>query len=459
MRLICSGNKPVFRAVTFLLFLIMLAARDGVSVSVTNISWESQDTYNRFIMQFDEMPKYNAVDSLEQSKLFYVDFYGISQTYKARLLQVNDKTLNYVNAVSYVDQGVLRLVFFVKEGASRYNIQTLSNPPRVVIDTIIGGEPQPAPAESSDSEKVTASADLAVSTLEKTSTPAPAASPQQATSATPTPAPPPPSIPEPSLRPSGASSGSRKIVVIDPGHGGANNGAKSRIQVGGQTVLEKELTFQFALELKKVIDRSPNMVALVTRVDDSNVGLRQRVEMAEAYEGDLFVSLHVNDATNPNARGMEVFYLDQKGTTDAAVKELEEKENREVGLTNGKSSGPSILRDLMTDLEKGQLRKFQYESYVFCKHLVQAMVGHPFYAQYNRGIKSANFAVLKNFEMPAVLFEIGFISNSEDLQFLVNPQFQRMTAILMFNAINSYFGENDPNFKPRQMNLSSGGRR
>jgi len=451
------GRSWVIAGASFLLVLgFVLSADRASAATVTNISWESQDSYNRFVMQFDELPKYNAVDSLAQSKLFYVDFYGLKQTYKTRLLQVDDKTLKYVHAMSYTDQGVLRLVFYVKEGAARYNIQTLANPPRVVIDTI-QGQAQPTPAEQANpgAGKATGSAELSVSALPAQT---PAVTAPGASTPGPTGGAAVPSIPEPRLRPREASSGSRKIVVIDPGHGGANNGAKSRVQVGGQTVLEKELTFQFALALKKVIDSSSNMVALVTRVDDSNVALGRRVDMAEEYEGDLFVSLHINDADNTGARGMEVFYLDQKGTTDAAVRALEEKENKEVGLDD-KVAANTIVKGLLTDLQKANLKTWQFESYVFCKHIIQSMVAHPFYAQNNRGIKSANFVVLRNFSMPAVLFEIGFISNSEDLQFLVNPQFQHLTAILLSNSINSYFAENDPNFKPRTLSLSSRGTR
>jgi N-acetylmuramoyl-L-alanine amidase len=71
-------------------------------------------------------------------------------------------------------------------------------------------------------------------------------------------------------------------------------------------------------------------------------------------------------------------------------------------------------------------------------------------------VKNANFVVLKNFEMPAVLLEIGFISNSTELQNLVNPKFQELTATLVYNAINSYFAENDPSFQPRYIAPKSG---
>jgi N-acetylmuramoyl-L-alanine amidase len=79
---------------------------------------------------------------------------------------------------------------------------------------------------------------------------------------------------------------------------------------------------------------------------------------------------------------------------------------------------------------------------------------HPYFAAYVRGIKSANFAVLKNFYMPAILIEVGFITNVDELRYLVNPRFQRLTAIIIYNALNDYFCQNDPSFQPHYLSLT-----
>ncbi|MGI8908653.1 MAG: N-acetylmuramoyl-L-alanine amidase family protein [Candidatus Sumerlaeaceae bacterium] len=419
------------------------------AATVNSIAWDSQPQYNRFIMQFDELPKYNTVDSLQQSKLFYVDVYGLKQSYNHRLLQVDDNTLKYVDALSYPEHGVLRLVFYTKEGTSSFKVQTVNDPPRLVIDTVREGSAQPAaaPNAQASASQMTGSANLTVN-----ATPVPAASALAQASFAPSTSV--PNIPQPSSRPRSTGSSTRKIVIIDPGHGGANSGAKSRAQVNGQSVLEKDLALQFAYQLKKAIDSSPNMVALVTRVDDSNVGLQERVQFAEKNEGDLFVSLHMNDgAGNSNARGLEVYFMNDKATVDGAARAVEERENVEVGSAT-KKNGNSLLKELMTGYERDRLLDWQYESSAFCRHLEQAMLTIPYYSANYRGIKSANFAVLKNFMMPAVLLEIGFITNAEDLKFLVNPEFQQVTAIVVFNAINSYFAYTDQSFKPQQRNVS-----
>lgn len=452
----------VFRIRVLLhLFLLMFLPGLASAVVVTNISWDSQPQYNRFIVQFDEMPKFNTVDSLQQSKLFYVDVYGLKQNYKRRLITIkdasqnDDATLKYVDAVGYPEHGVLRMVFYVKEGTSNFKVQQLENPARLVIDTIREGAAQPAATPPAEAAGASGSTSLAVN-VAPTATATPA--PQNQTPATAAAAPAVPPIPEPRLRPTGARGDSHKIVIIDPGHGGANGGASSKVQMNGRNVNEKELTLQFAYYLKRLIDSSPNMVALVTRADDSNVGLRDRVHFAESNQGDLFISLHLNDgAGNNNARGMEVYYLNEKGTVDGAVRAVEERENKEVGDAT-KKSGNSVINSILTDLERAKLRDWQYESYVFCKRIEQSMLQMPFFSQNYRGIKNANFVVLKNFSMPAILLEIGFITNSEDLKFLVNPQFQNATATLVFNAINTYFAETDSGFRPQYMKAAVGSR-
>lgn len=443
--LICPHANAGKKFCRFVALLIGCAVSCCQAVTVNSISWDSQPQYNRFIMQFDEMPKYNTVDTLAEKKYFYIDIYGLKQNYNHRLLQVDDNTLKYVDALSYPEHSVLRLVFYAKEGTGSFKVQTVNDPPRLVIDTVREGSSQPVPAVAK-ATAASGSANLTVNVMPPPATPAAAAPPTQTVAA--------PAIPEPLLRPRSSGSSSRKIVIIDPGHGGSNSGAKSRALINGQTVEEKELTFEFALQLKKIIDSSPNMVALVTRVDDSNVPLGERVRFAETHEGDLFISLHMNDgAGNYNARGMEVYFMNDKATVDGAVKQQEERENKEVGAAAKKSS-KALVDEILTGWDRDQLLAWQYESSAFCRHLEQSLLTMPFFSQNYRGIKQANFAVLKNFKMPAILLEVGFITNTEDLQFLVNPQFQQVTAVLIFNAINSYFAYVDQNFQPQQRSAS-----
>lgn len=454
--------KRLWRAAALLLWL-MFIVMPGQAAKVTRVSWDPPNpAYNKFFIQFDEIPKYNIVDSLEKANFFYVDFYGLQMNYKRNLLEIkNDPILKYVDALSFPENDVLRLVFYAKQPGTKYEIQSLASPPTIVIYTVPAGGK--APATPADGVQV------AVSGTTPTMAVDPAAAPPPAQNAHASAAQPTPVLSHPGLEiPKGSASGERiakqhsagkKYIILDPGHGGANSGAKSNITIGGRRLDEKELTLQFAYELKKLIDTHPGLVGLLTRVDDTNVGLRERVKIAEenrGNSGNLFISLHLNDAPkNPNARGMEVFFLNEKGTADAAVREIEEKENRDIGISNS-GSGKSFLTDMMTGLQRDKLQDWQLESYIFCKRLEQSMISAPYFARHNRGVKSANFVVLKNFEMPAVLLEIGFISHTAELKSMVEPAFQEMTATLVYNAINSYFAENDPSFQPRYIAPKTG---
>lgn len=430
-------------AILLVLLMIFLCSSAGAA-KVTRISWDpANPSFNKFILEFDALPKYNVVDNLAESNFFFVDFYGLQQGYKRRLLEIdNDPLLKYVDALSYPDSDVLRLVFYAKQAYTRFDIQTSTNPPSIIIYTLPKGGVAPVTG-------------ITVAGTDMTPTPGnkPVLQPALTTSSISTQVGfEIPKIPEPGSSLTQQYSSGKKFIIIDPGHGGANGGASSDIKVGGRLLNEKELTIKFAYELKKLIDNHPNLVGLLTRVDDSNVGLRERVKIAEENSGDagnLFVSLHLNDAPkNPNARGMEVFFLNQKGTVDAAVREIEEKENSEVGISSS-AGGKSLLSSMLTELEQVKLQDWQYESYIFCRRLEQSLLTWPYFAKFNRGVKNANFVVLKNFEMPAVLLEIGFISNTEELKNLIDPKFQQMTAILVYNAINAYFAENDSSFQPQ----------
>lgn len=434
------------------ILLVLLAASVSLlqAATVTRIAWDPPNpAFNKFILEFDEVPRYNVVnDKLESANYFYIDFYGLKQDYKRRLLEINnDPFIKYVDALSFPDSNVLRLVFYVKQAGTVYDVQTASSPPAIHVYTTKAGAVVPNTGTSVASimpgkpESNGLSQNVSVTT-EGISTQVGFEIPR---------------IPEPDEQQARQKSSGKKYIIIDPGHGGANGGASSDIKVGSRKIQEKELTIKFAYELKKLIDSNPEMVGLLTRVDDSNVGLQDRVKMAEENKGDggnLFISLHLNDApNNANARGMEVYFLNQKGTVDAAVREIEAKENRDVGISQS-AGGNSILKSLLTDFEKDKLEDWQYESYIFCRRLEQSMLTSPYFAKHNRGVKNANFVVLKNFEMPAVLFEIGFISNTDELRNLMDSKFQQLTAALIYNSINAYFQENDPSFRPKYVSVS-----
>jgi N-acetylmuramoyl-L-alanine amidase len=418
------------------------------AASVTRISWDSQPQATRFAVELDQDVVVNAVDSIQQKGFFYIDVYGISLAYKRRLIDIDDSFIRQVESISYPEHGVLRFVFYVKPRTRAFRVVTEKNPYRLFIDAL---------ETSSSAQAAAQPGSLPTPAGARIAAPANPQQPIVIRDRGPSRYIPP--IPEPPSSPlmAGRQRGARKIVVIDPGHGGSNQGAVSTALVNGRIVYEKELTLQFAYQLKKVIDSSPNMVAVLTRTGDTLLPLTDRVAFAEKQKGDLFISIHMNDgAGNPNARGMEVFYLSTQGAEDAAAKSVAERENIDVTANGAATRGAApLIAQVLTDLERQRLESWQYESYVVCTRVMNSVAQHPYFRSYARGIKSANFVVLKNFYMPAVLVEVGFITNSDELRYLVNPRFQKLTAILLYNAISDYFAQTDPTFQADRKPMSA----
>jgi N-acetylmuramoyl-L-alanine amidase len=389
---------------------------------------------SRILLEFDRAPRINVVDALKDRGYIYVDIYGMDTSYRRRLLPFNDGRVRAVDAISYPSYNVLRLVVYASIPTLKYRVVQNSNPHSLTIslwDERIAGDGTQLdghtvnPSDPSEEFSFSDSEGLDA-----------------------------PQIPEPNASMPQLRSGVVKTVIIDPGHGGANTGAKSRVPYNGQIIPEKQLTFEFSYHLKRLLDQAPNIVALVTRTDDRVVSLADRVKFAEANDGDLFISIHKNDgAGNASARGMEVYYLNDRGTVTGAVRAVEERENRDYGVDSEPIAAGSLVRAILTDMERRKLADFRFESYNFCRAIESNLLQIPYFRRHNRGVKSANFVVLRNFKMPAVLLEVGFISNADELRYLMNQDFQRATAVALFNAINDYFADTDPSFEPNRLAL------
>ena len=126
-----AGHTVCVCAVALMGILFLAAMPSGAdAVTVTKLSWDSKEKYTRFVMEFDSYPKCRVVDSISDKGYFYVDIYGMATTYRRRLLNVNDNTLRYIDAVSYPEHNVLRLVFYLKDLKAIYKISRVAEPVR-----------------------------------------------------------------------------------------------------------------------------------------------------------------------------------------------------------------------------------------------------------------------------------------------------------------------------------------
>ena len=202
----------------------------------------------------------------------------------------------------------------------------------------------------------------------------------------------------------------RPIVLIDPGHGGRDPGAPG---VSG-TVTEKQLTLVFARELRALLAKNGRVRVALTRDDDRALTLEERAAIARQIGAGLLVSVHMDSAPNPLARGATIYSLSDVAS-DAEAARFAQAENRAGDALSSEADGG--LRFLLSDLA---LRDQMQESAELATRLVSG----------NRGAmllrpephKFAAFHILRRSEVPGVLFEAGYISNVEDEALLRTPE-------------------------------------
>ena len=417
----------------------------GQAATVQRINLETGAQGGRVTLEFDQLPRYKITNQIRDKGYCFIDVYDLTKSYARTTRDTPaDAALKTVDFVNYPDFGVLRVVLYARGADVQVNVAEKTGPAGLVVTAqpASASGPPTGPPAVGQQQPVELAPGPAAFAPPKAQLDAPGASAATAGfGGFGIPSAPPPRV--------GSGAGRKKTVVIDPGHGGHDTGANSRALVAGQKALEKDLTLLFANELKKIIDTSGNMQAVVTRFDDRYVPLYDRARQAEGTGADFFISIHMNDGGgNDSARGFEIYYLNEKGASTGAAKAIEDRENREYGA-DSRPKGSSILRGILTDVEKGELEKWKYESYVGCRYIENSLVnGLQAFRDHNRGIKNANFVVLKNFAMPALLFEVGFITNTDDLRLLVDPAFQQATALMLYNGIVNYFQQADPGFRP-----------
>lgn len=217
-------------------------------------------------------------------------------------------------------------------------------------------------------------------------------------------------------------------VVIDAGHGGQDPGAQ------GHGNDEKDICLAISRKLAAEIDRRPGYRARLTRDSDVFIPLRRRIDLAEKMGGDAFVSIHCNAAKNAKAHGTEVYFLSLSGATDEASKELARLENA-ADLMGGVA--PEADDDLSSILFDMQQTDVLHRGSMLAESVVEALRSHPRLA--TRGVKQAGFAVLKSSEIPSILVEAAFITNSAESRLLKSAEFQSGFARRVADGVFSYF--------------------
>jgi N-acetylmuramoyl-L-alanine amidase len=333
------------------------------------------------------------------------------------------------------------------DGVASYSVYPLYNPYRLVIDSFKTAPPAsakdargftappavlPAVTEPAAPTLPVVSADLRPeipppSAVDRSVVPAslPPAPP-------PVPASPPPAAPTtpPAKNAGGGYSMARQLglgvsrIVIDPGHGGQDPGAK------GKSIDESELVLDIALRVEKLLEKMPGVEVILTRRTDEYVPLQERTAIANRVEADLFLSIHANASPNASASGIETYFLNF--ATNMSAASVAARENAASGQAMG--ALPDLLKQIALNNKLDESRDF-------ATTVQAAMIER--LRKSNKsvkdlGVKQAPFVVLIGAAMPSVLAEISFVTNAQEARLLRGSAYRQRIAEALVGAISKY---------------------
>lgn len=220
-----------------------------------------------------------------------------------------------------------------------------------------------------------------------------------------------------------------RTIVIDPGHGGKDPGAR-----GPRKTEEKDITLKVGLQLRELLSRRAGVRVLMTRDRDVFIDLEDRAKFANSNEADLFVSIHVNSHPSRTVKGIEIYHFGE--AKDQRALEVAARENG-TPISNTGVGWEYLVADLLT------AKKIE-ESLELAWNAKEAMVSrmNGQYVVNDHGVKSAPFYVLRFTSMPSILAEIAYISNPDEEALLRKPAFVRDIAQSLYHGIVSFLTDN-----------------
>ena len=234
----------------------------------------------------------------------------------------------------------------------------------------------------------------------------------------------------------GAPATQRDVVVaVDAGHGGEDPGAVTR-----SGLREKDVVLAIARALKRRIDRTPGMKAVLVRNGDYYVGLRRRMEIARRHGADLFVSIHADSFRDSRVSGSSVYVLSRRGASSEAARWLAEQENSS-DFVGGVSldDKDDVLASVLVDLQQTATLSASSE---VGGHVLKSL--GRIARRHKRRIERAGFLVLKSPDIPSILIETGFLTNPADAKRLSDKKHQDKVARAILAGIVRYFDSNPP---------------
>ncbi|RPI26820.1 MAG: N-acetylmuramoyl-L-alanine amidase [Acidobacteria bacterium] len=384
--------------------------------SMSSIRYWSNEDYTRVVIQFDREVEVKK-EFLESPARLYLDFPGcrLQSGELAKTYAVNDLFIKQIR-VGKNRPGVIRVVMDY-EAVNTHTVFTLYDPFRIVVDTRGVGKKADQDVSSKPASQRMQTAEalipLGSSGSEK----------KEVRKETPV-------IPSPTRQ--GDMSLTRVLglkvgrVVIDPGHGGKDTGS-----IGPGGLKEKDLVLDVSIRLKKLLEERLGTDVVLTRSTDEFIPLEERTAIANQQGADLFLSVHANSSRSRRVSGSETFFLSFASSDDerevasrenaGSQRNIHELENllRQIALTDYHTESRQLAQLVQTNLWS-QMKPFRPN-------------------QRNRGVKKAPFIVLIGANMPSVLTEIGFISNTSDEKFLKQDDARSTMAEALYKGVEEYF--------------------
>ncbi|PWT92482.1 MAG: hypothetical protein C5B54_03445 [Acidobacteria bacterium] len=374
------------------------------------------DNYSRIVLDFDREVSFKRNRITDPDRLYF-DFNNTSAS-KELLKQnfpVDDGFIKQIR-VGQNQEKTARVVVDVKS-IENYDVFPLYHPFRLIIDvqgkktSVAKAAPQvPAPAPATATSPATNVTENQPVPLDKKDIPL--TPPEMAQANT-----------------SGRYSLARQLglkvnrIVVDPGHGGQDPGAMHN------GLVEKDITLDVSLRLKKILEDTYNYDVMMTRGQDKFIALEERTAYANSNSADLFVSVHVNSSRNKRVRGVETYYLNF-ATTPAAM-EVAARENAIAEKNMGELQKLTAAIALNSKIE---------ESRELATLIQNNLVGslNKRYSTTNLGVKQAPFYVLIGAQMPSILAEISFISNEKEADLLGDDSYKQSVAQGIARGIQNY---------------------
>ena len=440
--------------------IMVSSSRDNKLSYVLPVKYWSSDSYTRVVIMASGPVNYQEIlleETENAPRRLYIDFKKsyIEPQYRSPV-PIEDGLLRRIRTGQFSPDTV-RVVLDI-ESISNYKIFSLPDPFRVVID--VRGEKQneiSATPQSNivakkeiveqqstqennkniivlrDNKKIAVSAASAASVassvvVTSASTATPVASPPVALKST---AKTDKIIAVPDVKPLSLAQqlglGVKKIV-LDPGHGGKDPGAMAF------GLKEKNIVLDIAQRLAPVLEKEIGCEVILTRDNDNFISLEERTAIANTQNADLFVSLHINAHPSAKVRGLETYYLNL--TTNAEAMRVAAREN--ATSTHQMSDLQDILSDIMKNSKINESSRLAQQVH---NSILTEAEKQGFSDIKNLGVKQAPFYVLIGAQMPAILIEVAFISNEQDIQNLNNPSFVQMLTQEIAQGIRAYVSD------------------